>query len=80
MNTKVKQRLRNCKRRIQRRLRPKTWPEQPRPMFQARNIHYDLAEKAQQQASQLEQGQGMNAETQKELRYATRRLTQKLEE
>ncbi len=40
----------------------------------------DLAQKAQQQAEQLEQGQGMSAESQKELRYATRRLTQKLEE
>lgn len=40
----------------------------------------DLADKAQQQADQLEQGVGLSAETQKELRYATRRLTQKLEE
>jgi Ca-activated chloride channel family protein len=40
----------------------------------------ELAQKAQAQAEQLEQGQGMTAETQKELRYATRRLTQKLEE
>lgn len=40
----------------------------------------DLAQKAQQQAEQLESGQQMNAETQKELRYATRRLTQKLDE
>jgi Ca-activated chloride channel homolog len=40
----------------------------------------DLAQKAQEQADQFEQGQGMSAETQKELRYATRRLTQKLEE
>ncbi len=40
----------------------------------------DLAGKAQQQADQLEQGGGLSAETQKELRYATRRLTQKLEE
>lgn len=40
----------------------------------------ELAQKAQDQANQLEQGQGMNPETQKELRYATRRLTQKLEE
>lgn len=40
----------------------------------------DLAEKAQQQAAQLEQGQAISAENQKELRYATRRLTQKLEE
>jgi Ca-activated chloride channel family protein len=40
----------------------------------------DLAQKAQAQAEQLEQGQSISAETQKELRYATRRLTQKLEE
>jgi len=39
----------------------------------------DLAEKAQQQADQLEQGTALSAESQKELRYATRRLTQKLE-
>jgi len=40
----------------------------------------DLAEKTQKQAEQLEQGQQLSAETQKELKYATRRLTQKLEE
>ncbi|MEN9936318.1 MAG: hypothetical protein RLZZ387_2897 [Chloroflexota bacterium] len=40
----------------------------------------ELAQKAQEQAAALEQGRGMSAETQKELRYATRRLTQKLEE
>lgn len=40
----------------------------------------DLAAKTQQQAEQLEQGADLSAETQKELRYATRRLTQKLEE
>lgn len=40
----------------------------------------ELAQKAQEQATQLEQGRGMSAESQKELRYATRRLTQKLEE
>lgn len=40
----------------------------------------ELAEKAQQQAEQLEGGASLSAETQKELRYATRRLTQKLEE
>jgi Ca-activated chloride channel family protein len=40
----------------------------------------DLARKAEEQAAQLEQGQAMSAESQKELRYATRRLTQKLEE
>jgi Ca-activated chloride channel family protein len=40
----------------------------------------DLAQKAQEQADQLEAGGQMSAESQKELRYATRRLTQKLEE
>jgi Ca-activated chloride channel homolog len=40
----------------------------------------ELAEKTQKQAEQLEQGTNLSAETQKELRYATRRLTQKLEE
>jgi Ca-activated chloride channel family protein len=40
----------------------------------------DLANRAQEQAEQLEQGAQLSAETQKELRYATRRLTQKLEE
>jgi len=40
----------------------------------------ELARKTEEQAAQLEQGQGISAETHKELRYATRRLTQKLEE
>jgi Ca-activated chloride channel family protein len=40
----------------------------------------DLAEKTRQQADQLEQGAKLTAETQKELKYATRRLTQKLDE
>jgi Ca-activated chloride channel family protein len=39
-----------------------------------------LAEKTTQQADQLEQGVAVSAETNKELRYATRRLTQRLEE
>jgi hypothetical protein len=38
--------LRNSKRRIQHRLRKKQWDEQRRPMFQKRNIHYDLADKS----------------------------------
>jgi Ca-activated chloride channel family protein len=38
----------------------------------------ELAEKTRQQAEQLEGGTTLSAETQKELRYATRRLTQKL--
>lgn len=40
----------------------------------------DLAKNAQAQADQLEQGGALTAESQKELKYATRRLTQKLEE
>lgn len=40
----------------------------------------ELAKSAEAQATQLEQGGAVNAETQKELKYATRRLTQKLEE
>ncbi len=40
----------------------------------------ELAEKTQQQAEQLSQGEPLSAESQKELRYATRRLTQKLEQ
>ncbi len=31
------------KRRIQKRLAPRQWRDQPRPMFGARNIHYDVA-------------------------------------
>ena len=46
MQTRIKKRLRNCKRRIRYRLRKKQWDEQRRPMFQAQNIHYDMAAKA----------------------------------
>lgn len=40
----------------------------------------ELAQKVTAQADQMDQGKAMSAESQKELRYATRRLTQKLEE
>lgn len=40
----------------------------------------ELAEKTSKQAEALEQGGSLSAEGQKELKYATRRLTQKLEE
>lgn len=40
----------------------------------------ELAEKTSKQADALEQGGGMSAAGHKELKYATRRLTQKLEE
>jgi Transposase DDE domain group 1 len=45
VRAKIKRRLRNCKRRIQYRLRKKKWHDQRRPMFQTPNIHYDLAAK-----------------------------------
>jgi Transposase DDE domain group 1 len=43
---KVQRRLRNCKRRIRRRLRQKQWAEQRRRMFRDRNVHYEIADKA----------------------------------
>lgn len=46
MKASLKKRLRNCKRRIQRRLRKKQWDEQHRPMFKNPNIHYDIAKKS----------------------------------
>jgi hypothetical protein len=46
VKARIKKRLRICKRRIQYRLRKKQWDEQRRPMFQAHNIHYDMARKA----------------------------------
>jgi len=38
--------LRNRKQRIERRLQPKNWGDQPRPMLRASNIHYEMAERA----------------------------------
>jgi hypothetical protein len=35
------------KNRIRRRLRPRSWPEKPRPMFTASNIHYELSDRCQ---------------------------------
>lgn len=46
MNVTVQRRLRNCKRRIRRRLRPKQWPEQRRRMLRDRNVHYEIGDKA----------------------------------
>jgi hypothetical protein len=46
VNATIKKRLRNCKRRIRHRLRPRQWPEQRRRLFRDRNIHYDLGDKA----------------------------------
>ncbi len=39
--------LRNRKARIERRLAPKNWTDQARPMFGASNIHYEMAPRAQ---------------------------------
>lgn len=41
----VKRRLRNCKRRIKRRLRQKQWEHQRQRMFKDRNVHYDIGTK-----------------------------------
>jgi hypothetical protein len=46
VNAKVRQRLRNCKRRIRHRLRPRQWPEQRRRLFRDRNVHYEIGDKA----------------------------------
>jgi hypothetical protein len=46
MKVNVRRRLRNCKRRIQRRLRKKQWQEQRRRMFRDHNVHYEIGDKA----------------------------------
>jgi hypothetical protein len=46
VKAKIKKRLRNCKRRIERRLRKKQWAEQRRRMFQDRNVHYEISAKS----------------------------------
>ena len=45
MNRRYPKILRNRKQRIERRLKPKNWEDQPRPMFQASNIHYEMADR-----------------------------------
>src|SRR5437870_3324680 len=47
VNAKVRRRLRNCKRRIQHRLRKRQWQEQRRRLFRDRNIHYEIGAKTQ---------------------------------
>jgi len=42
----VRKRLANRKRRIQYRLRDRDWEDQPDPMFTARNIRYEIADRA----------------------------------
>ena len=45
MSKSRQQKVRNRKRRIERRLGRKNWPAQDEPMFSARNIHYELSER-----------------------------------
>ena len=45
MNKKLRQRARNLKRRIERRLRPIDWEDQDRPMISASNAQYEVAKK-----------------------------------
>ena len=47
MNRNYPKILRNRKHRIDRRLQPKNWEDQPRPMLKASNIVYEMAERAQ---------------------------------
>jgi len=46
VNPQIIKALKNRKRRIERRLAPKSWPPQDSPMFSASNIHYEVAERA----------------------------------
>lgn len=39
--------LRRKKRKIEKRLKRKQWEDQKHPMFTAKNIHYEIAEKSQ---------------------------------
>ena len=39
--------LKRRKQKIERRLKRKQWEDQERPMFNGRNIHYEVAEKSQ---------------------------------
>lgn len=50
VNRKYPKIIRNRKQRIQRRLAPKNWEEQDRPMMRGSNVHYEMAEKTQAMA------------------------------
>jgi Transposase DDE domain group 1 len=43
VNKKDRRKLANRKRRIQRRLEPRQWPDQTQPVFSASNIHYEVS-------------------------------------
>jgi len=46
VKAKIQRRLRNGKRRIQKRLRKKQWADQRQRMFRNQNVHYDIAAKS----------------------------------
>lgn len=46
MNRKISKQLKRRKQRIQYRLRDIHWNEQRKPMFSARNIHYEIADRS----------------------------------
>ena len=46
MKKKISKKLKRRKQRIRYRLRNINWKEQNQPMFSARNIHYDIADRA----------------------------------
>jgi len=46
VNKITRKRLAKRKRRIEHRLRDRQWPDQPKPMFSARNIQYELSDRA----------------------------------
>lgn len=45
MNPQIINAIKNRKRRIERRLAPRFWPEQATPMFSASNIHFEVAQR-----------------------------------
>ena len=46
MKAIIRKRLKKAKRRIERRLRPIAWKEQAKPMFAAKNIRYEIAQRS----------------------------------
>jgi Transposase DDE domain group 1 len=46
VNRKYPKILRNCKARIERRLRPRNWCDQAEPMLRGGNVHYEMAERS----------------------------------
>lgn len=51
MSTSRRQKSEDRKRRIERRLEPRNWPEQPRPMLAASNVRYEVAERTRGMAA-----------------------------